>query len=387
MQRQLKDFIALGSIGNDINNEKTKQWSISAEYHNQLIDDLDYHLLVSHSEDVWDNFALLIPKDVELAPNFSLDENFIGGPYLASQTSRMSIDLTYPINANNLFSFGGAFEQAKITNVYTSTSHNLFTLESYGEVVILTGDESFNSLKFRTITSFYLQDQIKLSQELELTAGIRFDKYNDFGSSTNPRLAFVWKPSSINSLKFMYGTAFRAPNFLELYDRNNYTDFGNIDLNAEKVTTKEVAWLTSFTNWHIEITAFDNQFEQLIMLGLPVEHPENPFYAPRFINTDDQISRGIETQLQFKTSKNFAIKLLWNWFTASSDINTARNSGAIIMDYRLHKTHVNFASYYRGENHFIENQSDYFVSYVNLSHQYSSRFNFNIAISLSLIHI
>jgi len=381
MTRELNDFIDFGSIGNDINNENTKQWSVAAEYENQIVENLNYHLLVSHSEDEWDNFALFIPKDVEIEPGFSLDEDFVGGPYLTSKTNKVAIDFTYLINSNNLFSFGSAFEQAEITNIYTSTSHNLFTLESLGEIVKLTGDDSFNRLETRTITSFYVQDQIKLNDEIELTAGVRFDRYNDFGSSTNPRLALVWKPSDINSLKFMYGTAFRAPNFLELYDRNNYTDFGNVNLNAEEVTTTEVAWLTNFTNWHVEITAFDNQFEQLIVLGAPVEHPENPFYAPRFTNTENQQSRGVEAELQFKPSQNFTVKFLWNWFSTNSDINTARNSGAIIFDYQWLNTHLNFSNYYRGNNKFIENQSDYIVSYANISHQYSTNLRLNIAIS------
>lgn len=381
MQRKLNDFIGFGAIGNNINSENTKQWSVSAEYDNKILEDLSYHILVSHSADEWDNFALLIPKDVEIEPNFALDENFVGGPYLTSNTSKAAIDLSYPLNNNNLLSFGTAFETAEITDVYTYTSHDLFTLESYGEIILLAGDDSFNQLEKRTITSFYIQDQIKVNQALEITAGVRFDKYNDFGSSTNPRLAVVWKPSDNNSIKFIYGTAFRAPNFLELYDRNNYIDFGNVDLNAEEVTTTEIAWLTAFSNWQFEVTAFDNKFKELIVLGEPVEHPENPFYAPRFTNTEGQKSRGVETLLQFKATQHFAVKFLWNWFTANSNINTARNTGAIILDYQWQNTHLNFSSYYRGNNDFIENQRHYMVSYANLSHQYSTSFAFNIAVS------
>jgi len=381
MQRKLDDFIALGSIGNNINNENTKQWSIAAEYKNKIADKLDYHLLISHSEDEWDTFALFIPKNVEIAPGFALDENFVGGPYLTSKTSEISLNLTYPLNEEHFLSFGITYENAAITDVYTSTSHNLFTLESLGEVEKLTGENSFNALNTRTITSFYVQDQIKLGPNVELTAGARFDTYNDFGSSTNPRLALVWKPSSNNSLKFMYGSAFRAPNFLELYDRNNYVDFGDVNLNAEEVTTTEVAWLTNVANWHVEITAFDNQFKHLIVLGEPVEHPENPFFAPRFTNTNNKGSQGIESLLQYNASENFAVKLIWNWFTASSDINTARNTGALVFDYQQGNNQINFASYYRGNNDFIENQKGYFVSYANLSHRYSSNLKFSIAIS------
>lgn len=381
MQRQLEDFIALGSIGNDVNNEKTKQWSASAEYQRQTSESFSYDFSIFHTKDRWQTIALLIPKSVEIAPEFSLSNDFIGGPFLTSQTSKATINFNYQTQQAHLLSVGASFENAKITDVYTSTTHDLFTLEEYDTARTLTGEQSFNVKKSRDISSIYLQDQWHISDRWELTTGVRYDKYNDFGSSTSPRLALVFKPKNKSSLKLMYGTAFRAPNFLELYDRNNYVDFGNINLNAEKVETIEISWLTALSNWHFEITAFNNKFENLIRLGEPVDDPNNPFFAPSFTNNNGQSSRGVETELQFKVNTHLNVKLFWNWLTSNSDINTGRSSGAFIVDFQRNRLQVNLHSFYRSSNKAIDNQGGYMLTSSNIRYQIAPKLKVNLQLS------
>lgn len=380
MQRELQDFLALGSIGNNVNKEKTQQWSLSADYQGSFSDQLTYDLSFFHSEDKWHTIALLLPKDVEIFPGFALSNDFIGGPFLTSQNNKVSANLSYQANKAHLVSIGISYEKARISDVYTETTHNLFTLEEYQSSIKLTGDDSFNVKKSREISSFYVQDQYHINDDWELTAGVRYDTYSDFGSATSPRLALVWKPKEKSSVKLMYGTAFRAPNFLELYDRNNYVDFGNIKLNAEEVETVELSWLNTQKNWHIEITAFNNSFKQLIRLDAPVEHPENPFFSPSFTNNNGQDSRGIESELVYKLNNQFSVKVIANWFTSNSNINTAKNSGALILDYSQEKLHVNFHGYYRGNNQAVENQGSYIVASANTSYQMLPQLKLNLSV-------
>ncbi|CAH9059816.1 Colicin I receptor [Pseudoalteromonas holothuriae] len=380
MNRQLNDFIPLGSIGNDINQEQTQQWSVAAEYHGTLFKNLTYDAQLSHSQNKWETIALLIPKGVEINPGFSLTSNFIGGPFLSSQNTKFATNFRYQITNSHLLSTGISYEQAKINDVYTATTHDLFTLEPYEQSVRLTGEQSFNDKKSRNIASLYIQDQLSINELWELTAGLRYDNYNDFGSATSPRLAAVWKAKEKSSVKLMYGTAFRAPNFLELYDRNNYVDFGNINLNAEEVETVEVAWLKTADNWHFEITAFRNKFKQLILLGAPVEHPDNPFFSPSFTNIDGQQSKGFETELQVKLTQQLSMKILWNWFSDSSDIDVARNTGAVIFDYHYDNWHINFNSFYRGQNKAVKNQQSYIVTSANASLQVSSQLKLSMSL-------
>lgn len=373
MQRKLQNFLPLGSLGNNINEEKTTQWSISGDYNYALSADSQVKFTAHYSQDKWDTVALLIPKDVEIAPEFSLTDNFVGGPYLTSHSLKMSGELTSQIKDNHFLTLGVIWERAEIDEVYTSTTHNLSTLEPYDSSIKLEGEDSFNVLKARNVTSLFIQDQVKLSEQWELTAGLRFDDYDDFGDTTNPRMAFVWKPNQTSSVKFLYGSAFRAPNFLELYDKNNYVDFGNVNLSAEEVETYELGWINTEESWHWEITLFHNKFSQLIELGDPVFHRENPFYAPQFMNRNDRKSQGFETELRLKLSSDLTLQSNYTWFDDNADITVSRQAATVMLNYQMNDLNLNFSAYYRGKSILVDKQKSYWVSRFNMRYQYSEK--------------
>jgi iron complex outermembrane receptor protein len=87
-----------------------------------------------------------------------------------------------------------------------------------------------------------LQDVWTMANDWELTAGLRYDDYSDFGSTTNPRLALVWQPRHDLTSKLMFGEAFRAPTFVELYSINNPVRLGNPNLKPEVINTWELAF-------------------------------------------------------------------------------------------------------------------------------------------------
>ncbi|MDX9994072.1 MAG: TonB-dependent receptor [Rhodocyclaceae bacterium] len=74
-----------------------------------------------------------------------------------------------------------------------------------------------NAPQKRRTGYFFLQDIWGFAPGWELTAGVRYDHYSDFGGTLNPRLALVWQATERLTAKLMYGQAFRAPSYLELY--------------------------------------------------------------------------------------------------------------------------------------------------------------------------
>ncbi|HXT11958.1 MAG TPA: TonB-dependent receptor [Candidatus Angelobacter sp.] len=72
-----------------------------------------------------------------------------------------------------------------------------------------------------------------ITNRLHLNAGVRYDQYGDFNPSVSPRAALIYNPVEQTTLKFIYGTAFRDPNFLELSAPN----FQGIK--PEKITSYE----------------------------------------------------------------------------------------------------------------------------------------------------
>lgn len=63
----------------------------------------------------------------------------------------------------------------------------------------------------------FVQQEFKPLEPLALTAGLRYDRYQAFGQTVNPRLAGVFSLSEAHIFKALYGSAFRAPNNFERF--------------------------------------------------------------------------------------------------------------------------------------------------------------------------
>ena len=79
------------------------------------------------------------------------------------------------------------------------------------------------------------------TKRLHVSAGARLDAYSTFGTSLNPRLAFIGKPYDGGNTKLLGGKAFRAPSVYELYyNDGGTTQVASPDLSPENVLSFEV---------------------------------------------------------------------------------------------------------------------------------------------------
>ena len=105
-------------------------------------------------------------------------------------------------------------------------------------------------------------------ENLSFTAGMRYDDYDDIGSSVNPRFGIVYAPTEKLRFKTLYGTAFRAPSSDELYIKNNPAWTGNRDLKPEELETLECFVGYDFTeNIRSSLTYYKIKTENLIILS------------------------------------------------------------------------------------------------------------------------
>jgi outer membrane receptor for ferrienterochelin and colicins len=101
--------------------------------------------------------------------------------------------------------------------------------------------------------ALYAQDEIILLKNLILNLGVRYDYYDSFGGTINPRLALIYNPFRDTTLKLLYGTAFRAPNVYERF----FQGLGfksSPSLEPETITTYELI-LEQYMGPHLRGTA------------------------------------------------------------------------------------------------------------------------------------
>ena len=110
----------------------------------------------------------------------------------------------------------------------------------------------FKDSRDSSLASVYAQDEIRLRKDLLLNLGLRYDHYSTFGGTTNPRAALIYSPRKTTIVKFLYGQAFRAPNFFELYYDAPGNE-ANPSLRPETVKTMELVWEQYFAN-HFRMT-------------------------------------------------------------------------------------------------------------------------------------
>ena len=67
----------------------------------------------------------------------------------------------------------------------------------------------------RNVYAFYGEVNVPVLKTLELQAALRYDHYNDVGSTTNPKFGALWKPLSEVAFRGSYSEGFRAPSLAD----------------------------------------------------------------------------------------------------------------------------------------------------------------------------
>ncbi len=167
-----------------------------------------------------------------------------------------------------------------------------------GTLTDVTGtDFVFSPNKNRDIYYASFQDEWGIAKDWELTAGVRYDKYSDFGSTINPRAALVWQARHDLTVKTLYGEAFRAPSIGELFAINNPVLLGNPNLDPEKINTFEVAfdYRPSF-DWHVLFNVFSYKAKSLII------YTAQPDGSSQANNAAKQNGKGFEFEADWQVN-------------------------------------------------------------------------------------
>ncbi len=125
-------------------------------------------------------------------------------------------------------------------------------LRSYDEVSPRVLDDTIAQ---QEVFGVYLDTHTQLTQRVGIAAGLRYDTYNSFGDTLNPRLGLILKPWKNTTVKLLYGQAFRAPDARE--EKSH--------VKPESIRTYELVGEQYFSaHWHATVSIFQNDITDLI---------------------------------------------------------------------------------------------------------------------------
>jgi iron complex outermembrane receptor protein len=204
--------------------------------------------------------------------------------------------LTYTRNAlvdtRNGGEIQGDYQLTETQKIITGFSYSEDSQGSLISQVGLTPNQLYSAPlfgkdnMFRSRWGIYTQDTWDPLPNLRISVGGRYDRYNDFGGTFNPRMGFNWEFIKNYSVKSSYGTAYRAPSFGEMGLINSPFLRGNPTLTPELAQTFETGLIghpidglmAQATYYHTKITE--------------VITTQNSVY----LNSGTQLSEGVELE-------------------------------------------------------------------------------------------
>lgn len=196
------------------------------------------------------------------------NDTFVDGKkkteFYQSKTIGAELDLYIKLNEHLNILTGNVFENLSLNNYNVQRNYQIvgdLYKKSFGNYDNISLNQNNKS---RFVFAYFLQADYKY-KNLNLTLGLRYDDYSDFGSSLNPRIGINYKIAKNLRLKGLYGKAFRAPTFQELYDNstigNQYGIKGNDTLRPETIQTSELGLEFKMSKLILKYNVFyiDNQ--------------------------------------------------------------------------------------------------------------------------------
>ena len=295
-----------------------KQTNIKIGYKTAITDDLTIDINLYHQKYESFSYFKIFPNGYNHTDGVEYTEGFIGAPQTEDTNYGFKLTSTYSgINQHNFRVELGHKDTEEITDEWKNFGPGIIelgqttqdgTLTSVkGTPYIFLGDHN------RRLSYISLQDEWAFASDWEFTAGIRYDDYSDFGSTINPRLALVWQTQHNLTTKLLYGSAFRAPSFGELYSSNNPVLLGNSALTPEEIDTWELAldYRPSF-DWKIFFNIYKYQASDLISVVAGIKQ-----------NALKQDGIGSEFEAHWQVNDQLKIKMGYAWQGAKDNDNNS----------------------------------------------------------------
>ncbi|HJP19520.1 MAG TPA: TonB-dependent receptor [Nitrospinota bacterium] len=328
IKKEMGPYIGPAYALNDESVIKNSQWHGVLGYEKSLTENLNLAVKGYAKQSEQDKYWEAFPEGVNLGKGVFTDGN-IGHPIIKNRTLGTELAVDYLLFNNHKITAGGLFENIDQFHVSVSANSDSVTNAPLtGGLQDITATQNFNREVDRDVWALFAQDEWNIMKSLNLTLGVRHDHYSDFGGTTNFRTGLIWSFSDNGEIKLLFGEAFRAPNFVELYNINNNSVLGNPDLTPETIKTYEAGVEYRFGNFlKTNLNYFHYQIKDLIQLTTTTAGRE-------YNNIGKVKSDGVEVEFKSIWSENSYGYANYSYQYSRDD------TGAVLEDVPRHRGNI-----------------------------------------------
>lgn len=184
------------------------------------------------------------------------------------------------------------------------------------------------------------QAEADVDERWQLQAGVRYDRFSDFGDVVNPRVGVSWAGDAWR-LRAGYGKAFRAPSLIELnaeFLRGPFIVRGNRALDPERSRSVEAAAEYRGVTGLTELIVHRSRVDDLITSVRTGEQVQGRFVS-LFSNVEEARLTGVEFRHRMILAERWSLDASAEWLRAENLTLGERLSDRAARQYRAALTH------------------------------------------------
>ncbi|MDP2833391.1 MAG: TonB-dependent receptor [Pseudomonadota bacterium] len=159
------------------------------------------------------------------------------------------------------------------------------------------------------LAGLYVQDEWRLNETWLLNLGARYDHHSSFGGAFNPRLGLIQRATPRTTLKYLAGTAYRAPNAYESHYHDNGASqkLNPTGLKPERIRTLEfVAEHETASDWLLTGTLFQYRIHDPIT---QIEDPADGLFMFTNQSTLNSSGMGLQAERRWSSGEHVRVSL------------------------------------------------------------------------------
>lgn len=382
-------FYSLEALSPDFNSDQTRMQMLHSKQLFSLADNIQSYLSVSLTQvDQYFNAQATAPGELAAISSPSSNDALFLKVKLKSRGLRMNWHNDWQSTKDTSVQFGVDWQvkdemvsEAENNFNADQLAKNEFPIDYYGNF------SNVSSAKHQDLQKefgLYGQSIIKSNDNNQFNLGLRFDRNQVDQSHISPRVGWVHELNDQQTIKLLYGEAFRAASLNETANPDSPILRGSTDLDHEVVKTLDVIYLHQKKHINMQLGLFFNEYFNPIVVEISDDN------VRQYTNGAASSAQGLEAEIHYSFSPTTTARMsYYEMFNKPDDFfREASRHASLMINWQRNVWQGNLSAVYGGEKEMTSGSEQLTLDdYAILSGKVSYRVNSALDINIQLKNI